>query len=421
MTIDWKKFTDPMLVHGLALMREITSMGHSAYIVGGSVRDLAMGASDIHDIDIATNMPIESIKSAWKTIEYGGGEKHGTVIVHYHGHDYELTQFRTEGTYSDARHPDSVEFVSSFEEDCKRRDFTINAMGVDCDGNVIDYNGGMDDIRSGVIRTVGSPYDRFTEDCLRILRAIRFACRFNFKLDVSVRDAICELKHTVTKTSPERIRDEILKMISCGGGSFYTALAFMRETELLDVILPDITTNFTVVRTCGADPVAILSLLLLGKSREDIAKFKEAFRLENDIEMGIWFVISNIGTYEKLASDSMSYMKKHDIITHRDFKSLQMAWCAIHKTSDDYLSDIIEKVRSLHPVLAKASKVSDALIEHGVKPSKEFGVLKNAIIEHMIHVFIESGYGILSDGIINDTEVWMITHEYLENIKWKSP
>ena len=204
MKIDWKIFKSPMIKFGISLMKDINNYGYQSYIVGGAVRDIVMGDLDIHDIDIATNMPIDQIKKHFKTYDMGG-EKHGTCIVHYNNFDYELTQFRTESTYSDNRHPDEVKYVNSFEEDTKRRDFTINSMGIDAEGNVIDYHKGIDDIKNKKLKAVGDPYERFGEDSLRIIRALRFASRFGLDIDENTFNAIVKMKKSLSNLAIERI------------------------------------------------------------------------------------------------------------------------------------------------------------------------------------------------------------------------
>lgn len=148
------------------------------------------------------------------------GEKHGTILVNFAGHYIETTQFRADGNYSDGRHPDSVEFSKSFEEDTKRRDFTINAIGLDADGKIVDFQNGQKDIEAGIIRAVGDPVARFNEDALRILRALRFASRFMFTIEWNTARAIQETKHKLTLIARERIGDEIRKASEYGDTQF---------------------------------------------------------------------------------------------------------------------------------------------------------------------------------------------------------
>jgi tRNA nucleotidyltransferase/poly(A) polymerase len=233
MNINWKEFDSKMVISGIKLMQMVNAYGYEALVVGGAVRDIVMGDKNIHDIDIATNMPINEIKSKFQTYDIGG-EKHGTVIVIFENESFELTQFRVETGYSDNRHPDEVKFIDSFEEDSKRRDFTINSMGINADGLVIDYNGGIEDIKNGIIRCVGNANARFEEDALRIMRALRFAARFNFSIDDSTLVAIKNNAHNLENIAVERICAEMIK--TTNDMSFNKLIFWIKSTGIFSII-----------------------------------------------------------------------------------------------------------------------------------------------------------------------------------------
>lgn len=164
----------------LPLLRELKKHGRQAYFVGGSVRDAQMNR-DVGDIDIATDASPEEIEAIFpKTVDVG--KEHGTIIVLFEGESYEVTTFRAELEYEDYRRPSGVQFIKSLKEDLKRRDLTINAMAMDEQGRLIDYFGGLRDIREKLIQTVGDPAERFHEDALRMLRALRFMSQLEFEL-----------------------------------------------------------------------------------------------------------------------------------------------------------------------------------------------------------------------------------------------
>lgn len=206
----------PQVAEGLKLASEINGFGYEAYLVGGCVRDLVRwklgldAEPSIHDVDLATNMPAEEMARHFKTAS-NNGEKHGTILVFMDGIPFEVTRFRADGEYSDGRHPDSIEFADTFEEDTRRRDFTMNAMGMDSGCRVLDYHGGIASIRSGILSTVGSPMDRFNEDALRILRAGRFSARFGMQPDLSMLSACRALAPRLKFLSMERVHDELAK------------------------------------------------------------------------------------------------------------------------------------------------------------------------------------------------------------------
>jgi len=320
------------LVHkGTELMKEITSMGYSTYIVGGCVRDLLMGKTP-HDIDIATNMPIDVIKQHYNTIEYGGGERHGTVIVHHQGEDYELTQFRSESTYSDNRRPDEVVFVDSFKEDSLRRDFTINAMGIDCDGNVIDYHGGLDDIERKIIRTVGSPEDRFAEDSLRILRAARFASRLKFEIDIDTRNAMTKLADTVNNVSDERIRDEFCKSMN-QHYSFGVFIRYLNELQILHKVFPQVKSH-VIPSICRADSTdKILNFALLFQPKYiSITENNAISRLKlTNEELKVYQYCTHNESLMRVIGDGTQHESKVKMVMHPSIHYLMKYYKAIYR------------------------------------------------------------------------------------------
>ena len=200
------------------LMEKLHSRGFSVYAVGGCVRDSLLGKSAF-DWDMTTSALPQETKAVFadcKTVDIG--ISHGTVGVLKEGAVYEITTFRTDGAYTDSRHPDSVAFTPSLSEDLKRRDFTVNAMAYSEREGIIDLFGGREDLKKGVIRTVGNPYDRFTEDALRILRGLRFASTLGFTVEPETLSAMHEKADTLSFVSPERKKEEIGKML-CGKGA----------------------------------------------------------------------------------------------------------------------------------------------------------------------------------------------------------
>ncbi|MET1014983.1 MAG: CCA tRNA nucleotidyltransferase [Paenisporosarcina sp.] len=188
----------------------LQEQGFEAYIVGGAVRDIVLG-KPATDIDVATNAWPEEVKVAFpRTIDVGIA--HGTIVVLIDDCAIEVTTFRTEGNYLDHRRPTDVTFVRSLEEDMKRRDFTMNAMAITIDEEIIDLFGGKEDIQKGIIRTVGDPNHRFAEDALRMLRAIRFTAQLNFQLEEITSEAIKNNASSIQHISVERITNELEKI-----------------------------------------------------------------------------------------------------------------------------------------------------------------------------------------------------------------
>jgi len=193
------------------ILKTLVSDGHESVIVGGSVRDAIMNRP-VHDWDLATSAtPVDVARLFPKTVLTG--EKFGTVTVVEPEGSIEVTTFRTEGEYLDGRHPEDVEFVSNLTEDLSRRDFTINAIAESADGELIDPYGGLEDIKNGVIRCVGGPNTRFSEDSLRMFRALRFSAELGFAIEKETKQAIYANANLASRLSPERIRIELEKTL----------------------------------------------------------------------------------------------------------------------------------------------------------------------------------------------------------------
>ena len=193
------------------IIEELRANGHEAYIVGGCVRDMLLGREP-GDWDITTSALPQEVKNIFRrTVDTG--ILHGTVTVLMGKEGFEVTTFRVDGEYLDGRHPSSVAFTPSLEEDLKRRDFTINAMAWSRDTGLVDLFGGEKDLKDGVIRCVGAPMDRFSEDALRILRAIRFSAQLNFVIEEETYRAIEVIGPNLLKVSKERIQVELTKLL----------------------------------------------------------------------------------------------------------------------------------------------------------------------------------------------------------------
>ena len=222
-----------------------TAAGYKAYLVGGAVRDMFMKVP-AHDWDVATNATPQDVIKLFKFVVPTGIE-HGTVTVHFKGTEIEVTTFRTEAGYSDGRHPDSINYAATIEEDLARRDFTMNAIAASLeDGAVVDPYGGQEDIKNRLIRTVGVAHERFMEDGLRPVRALRFASKLNFSIENDTYSEIFkkEIQEKAASISIERFRDEFEKIMASPKPS--VGLKLLEETGLMSIFLPE----FMVCRGC---------------------------------------------------------------------------------------------------------------------------------------------------------------------------
>ena len=248
----------------IEIVKTLEKHGYKAFFAGGCVRDMIMGKGS-EDYDIATSaLPEDIMKLFERTIPVG--VQFGVVIVVKDGHNFEVATFRTEGSYSDGRHPDYVAF-STPEADVKRRDFTINGLLYDpLKNEILDYVGGQQDISKGIIRTIGNPAERFTEDKLRMIRAARFACRFNFPIHEDTRRAIIQLAKNIHVVSAERIREELEKILT--GTNPHIGIKLLDELCLLQEILPEVSSMKGVRQPENFHPegdVFVHTLLCLSK------------------------------------------------------------------------------------------------------------------------------------------------------------
>ena len=239
----------------IQVLRRLRQSGYSAFLVGGCVRDLLLEHS-IHDFDIATNARPDAVAALFsRTIPTG--LRHGTVTVLMNDLSLEVTTFRRESSYSDARRPDSVTFADTIEEDLARRDFTFNAMAMNVDGHLIDPFGGQVDLQRACIRAVGNPAKRFAEDGLRIFRALRFAADLGFAIAPDSFDAMTKSAHLVSRVAYERIGQELARI--AGSRYWPQIVAMLARGPWLTQLKspwPELAIGFRELAEAGIEPVA---------------------------------------------------------------------------------------------------------------------------------------------------------------------
>lgn len=273
-----------IFIQALPVLKTLTTAGYEAYFVGGSVRDLLL-ERHIHDVDIATSAYPEEVKELF-THTIDTGIQHGTVTVLYGDSSYEITTFRTESGYQDYRRPDKVEFVQNLAEDLKRRDFTINALAMDQNGEIRDLFDGLTDLDQKLIKAVGDPEQRFHEDALRMMRAVRFMSQLKFTIEAKTEAAIKDHHELLSKISVERIRDEFIKM--CLGQNARQAFQVFLNTELSEEV-PDfrgkkeqlsVFPSLTFAPSTEASAWAVI-IILLKLPNEEIARFMRDWKNSN--------------------------------------------------------------------------------------------------------------------------------------------
>lgn len=402
--------------------------GYEGYIVGGCVRDSILNKSP-QDWDICTNCTPEKMMellSGFKVIPTG--LKHGTVTVVIDHVGYEVTTYRVDGDYRDGRHPEKVQFTASLREDLKRRDFTINAMAYHHKDGLIDYHGGMEDLWNRKIKTVGNPLERFSEDYLRMLRAVRFSAQLDYTLEERTFQGIRALSHNIGKISTERIREELNKILMTEVPS--RGLVLLHDTDLLKYILPELEVCvgfnqhsphhdkdvfnhiLSVVDQTEKDLILRLAALLhdIGKPetfsldesgighfyRHHVASWKTAQkimrRLKYDnrtIDQVLALVKEHMTRYEKLSDKAIKRLisRVNPSNMHRLFK-LQIADIGGSSKRND-ISDVLDLKRRAERILHEKQPLSikdleisgHHLMELGVPEGKEIGRILNELME----------------------------------------
>ena len=291
------------------IISRLEENGYEAYAVGGCVRDSIIGRVP-EDWDITTSAKPHEVKKLFQaTIDTG--LQHGTVTVVVEKEGYEVTTYRLDGDYSDGRHPDRVAFTSSLTEDLRRRDFTINAMAYSEKTGLIDQFDGEKDLEDRVIRAVGDAEERFSEDALRMLRAIRFAGQLNFDIAGKTFDAIKKLSPNISKVSVERIAKELEKLILSGNPE-YVGLVY--ETGIFEVIAPEIVDFFK----SGEIYTSIKAMTkACYQTKKELYQIRMALFLEDlGADKAAWLL-----KHLKLDNDTINTVKKLLILLQRDIEN----------------------------------------------------------------------------------------------------
>ena len=301
--MDLLKNLDPQLRQGAQrILSKLRDAGHEAYIAGGAVRDLILGRS-VGDLDVATSALPDAVESLFP-VTIPVGKQFGVMIVVENGINYEVATFRAEGDYSDGRRPDRVEFVDA-RTDVQRRDFTVNGLLLDpFSEEILDYCEGRKDLEAKVIRTIGKPADRFGEDKLRLIRAVRFAGQLGFQIEPQTWEELKNQAGGIEQVSHERVRDELLKMLTAEHAD--RGLGLLLESGLLMVILPEVAAMVGVeqppefhpegdvwVHTClmftlvsNPSPTLALGILLHDVGKPPTFRVRERIRFDRHAEVG---------------------------------------------------------------------------------------------------------------------------------------
>ncbi len=356
-----------------SVIRLLNNSGFEAYVVGGAVRDILNGITP-HDFDVATSATPEEtcevLKNASIRTIIEQGIKHGTVTGIVDGNIIEITSFRCESGYSDNRRPDSVTFTRSIEEDVKRRDFTINAMYIDSENNIVDITNGREDLKAGIIRAVGNPYNRFNEDALRIMRALRFSARFGFKIEDETANAIHTLKDNLNNISVERIHAEFSELLM----HKYASSVLREFHDVISVFVPELEATIGFDQHSTYHNLDVFEHTL--KVLDGIPLLKDGKR---DEAIAIAALFHDIGKPEVFyfGEDGRGHMKFHQFAGEKIAKR----FCEKMKFSTKLSRDISELIL-LHDTFPSEDKksVQAFLAEYSVEFSERLYILQRADI-----------------------------------------
>ncbi|MDR1754003.1 MAG: HD domain-containing protein [Eubacterium sp.] len=435
------------------IIKKLNNTDFKAYIVGGAVRNILTGITPL-DFDLTTDALPDQIMTIFKDYPlYTVGKKHGTIAIILNDQKFEITTMRTDGEYTDFRHPKSVMFTKDLKSDLSRRDFTMNAMAMSLDGEVIDYFGGLTDLKNKILRAVGKPESRFKEDPLRILRALRFASEYGLTIDDKSRNALFFYKNLLNKIAPERISEEFSKTV-CGK---FAGQVILEYNEIISVFIPEITAcrgflqkskyhKYDILEhICKSiDAVKPEKALRLTMFFHDIGK-PFSFQEKNDTRhfkghAEQSFIIAK-RVFKRLRYDSKTtnttlfLIKFHDYLSAKKqltkksvqrmmlkfgYNRLKML-CEIHKADDSAKADFVkERVAYYEKILNIAKEISDSgecytlknlavnghdIISLGFE-GKTVGKIKNRLLYEVIENNLPNNKDILKNFIDKNRNMW---------------
>lgn len=375
------------------IISKLTENGYEAYAVGGCVRDSILCRVP-GDWDITTSARPEEVKELFRrTIDTG--IEHGTVTVMIGHNGYEVTTYRVDGEYEDGRHPKNVEFTGNLREDLRRRDFTINAMAYNETDGLVDMFDGQGDVERGLIRCVGNPLERFTEDALRMLRAVRFSAQLGFDIEINTANAIKELAPTIAKISQERIHTEIGKTLLSPHPDYFVRAYEYGITKIVFPVFDKVRDKENVLKLLTKVPRELYykyATLFIEASEKEAEAMLKTLKLDNDTinktvclvkyhrmeaildEVGVRVLINKLGA-SKVDSVLVFEKEYYDVV------------------GDVASAEKIGQMRILYDTIISRGDCTDIknlaitgsdLIERGVSPGKEMGLMLKKCLQNVL-------------------------------------
>ncbi len=375
------KKQDPRIV-AMAILEELRKAGHVALFAGGCVRDRLLNREP-KDYDIATDAKPDRVCKLFRRARRVGA-KFGVILVHRRGVDIEVATFRMDGVYSDGRHPDDITYGTA-EQDARRRDFTINGLFHDpIDDRIVDYVGGLADLEAGIIRTIGNPDQRFAEDHLRLLRAVRFAARLGFAVEATTREAMVRLAPRLAGVSPERIWQELEWMLLDQNRS--EAWTLLAEVGLTAHIAPSWSPTNEQAASIGArlgslqedavTPALVLATLLCDGGDEQATEVCRDLRTSNRIaDHTAWLIRSSrrVETDRDLDLAGLKTLMAHPCWL--DLLALARARANSDEGDANLLNDLVHRAAAIAPdtITPPPLLTGDDLCNLGMAPGPAMG------------------------------------------------
>lgn len=360
------------------IISRLNACGHEAYVVGGCVRDSIMKKTPI-DWDVTTSAEPGQVKKLFRHT-YDTGIAHGTVTIVIDSKHYEVTTFRIDGKYLDGRHPEHVAFTRSLCEDLKRRDFTMNAIAWHVQHGYIDPFGGIADIEAGLVRGVGDARQRFREDALRMLRAVRFAAQLHFEIEPDTWNALLENASLIKNISMERVRDELLKLLVSKAPEKIALLAVSRLMEYVDPVLAVHLKTFDPSRFRFMEPDVILRLVILLRGLDGAKGRLKHFKLDN----------KSIGLITTLLSELETPIKNDFAhIRQRLAKISPEVFRLLVRLFEAYGEDRSAIYAKLETILAQRHCISLRMLAMSGDDLKKLGIADGQVIGQTLHTLLD--------------------------------
>lgn len=348
----------------LKVMKVFSDSGAQIYVVGGAVRDLLLNRG-VKDWDFTTNITPDEMKKIFPKNSFCENIYGTFSIVLKDGEIFEVTTYRTEREYTDNRHPDKVEWGKTIEEDLKRRDFTINAMAIDIEGKILDIYGGMDDIQNRLIRAVGNADERFREDALRMMRAVRIACQVEFVIEDKTFEAMRGNAQSINKIAGERVRDELFKILT--SSHRVDGIKLLKTADLLAQIMPEmlaaegmiqrghhiydvLTHSLEALKNCESkDPITLLATLIHDIGKPQVMKTINGTNTFHNHDIVGSRIANRIGKRLRLSNkelDKLFRLVRWHMFTASEMQTDSAVRRLIRNVTSEYLQDMIDLRRA---------------------------------------------------------------------------